>query len=70
MAELSPEQQELRHRTETLIRLMAPALDLILGAGERVSRIVEPEDHDYYPARPLGERPATRQRGTRSEGLS
>ena len=37
------------------IRLMAPGLDLILAAGERLSRLVEPEDFDYYPARPIVE---------------
>ena len=30
---------------------MAPALDLVLAVGERVSRIVEPEDVEYYPPR-------------------
>jgi hypothetical protein len=34
---------------------MAPALDLLLLVGDRVSRIVEPEDFDYYPVRPLTE---------------
>ena len=34
---------------------MAPGLDMILATGERISRVVEPEDHDYYPARPLAE---------------
>ena len=33
---------------------MAPALTLILAAGDRVSRIVAPEDHEYYPVRPMG----------------
>ena len=32
---------------------MAPGLDAVLAAGDRISRLVEPEDHDYYPARPL-----------------
>jgi hypothetical protein len=39
---------------ETLIRLMAPGLNLILAAGERLSRIVEPDDPEYYPARVEG----------------
>jgi len=30
---------------------MAPALDLLLAVGDRLSRIVEPEDHEYYPPR-------------------
>ena len=29
---------------------------VVLAAGDRLSRIVQPEDHEYYPARPLGER--------------
>jgi hypothetical protein len=34
---------------------MAPGLDLVLAVGDRISRIVEPEDHGYYPARPMEE---------------
>jgi hypothetical protein len=45
----------MRERVEGLIRLMAPGLNAILSAGDRISRLVEPEDHDYYPARPLVE---------------
>jgi hypothetical protein len=30
---------------------MTPALDAVLAVGDRVSRIVEPEDVDYYPPR-------------------
>jgi hypothetical protein len=55
MAELTPSQQRNRRRVETLIGLMAPGLSLVLAAGDRVSRIVQPEDFDYYPVRPLGE---------------
>jgi hypothetical protein len=40
---------------EALIGLLAPALDVVLAAGERLSRFVEPEDHGYYPARPLAD---------------
>jgi hypothetical protein len=53
MAELSPAQEKTRERVESLIGLAAPALDLILAAGDRISRAIEPEDHDYYPVRPL-----------------
>ncbi len=42
-------------RVEALIALAAPALDAVLAVGDRVSRIVEPEDHGYYPARPLAD---------------
>ena len=56
MAPLTPAQARTRERFETLIGLMAPALTVVLAAGDRLSRIVQPEDHEYYPARPLGER--------------
>ena len=48
---LTAEQLRTRARVETLIRLMAPGLNLVLAAGERLSRIVEPEDTEYYPVR-------------------
>ena len=51
MAPLTPDQLRTRQRIESLIRLAAPALDLVLAVGERVSRIVEPEDVEYYPPR-------------------
>ena len=51
MAPLTPDQLRTRERVETLIRLMAPGLNLVLAAGERLSRMVEPEDHEYYPVR-------------------
>ena len=55
MAPLSPDQLRTRQRVEGLIRLAAPALDLVLAVGERVSRIVEPEDVEYYPPRVTSE---------------
>ena len=51
MAPLTPQQLRTRERVETVIRLMAPVLNLVLAAGERLSRIVEPDDHEYYPIR-------------------
>lgn len=51
MAPLTPDQLRTRRRVESLIRLMAPALDLVLAVGDRVSRIVERDDPDYYPPR-------------------
>jgi hypothetical protein len=51
MAPLTPDQLRTRRRIEGLIRLMSPALDVVLAVGERVSRIVEPEDVEYYPPR-------------------
>jgi hypothetical protein len=49
LASLTPEQRRRRERIEGLIRLAEPALNLVLVAGERLSRIVERDDHDYYP---------------------
>ena len=57
MAQLTPDQLRTRQRIEGLIRLAAPALDLVLAVGERVSRIVEPEDAEYYPPRVTSEAP-------------
>lgn len=54
MAKLTPDQLRTRERVETLIRMMAPGLNLVLAAGERLSRIVEPDDPEYYPARVEG----------------
>ena len=51
MAQLTPEQLRTRERFESLIRLAAPGLNLVLAAGERLSRLVEPDDPDYYPPR-------------------
>jgi hypothetical protein len=42
--------------------VMAPMLDVLLAVGERVSKVVEPEDNDYYPprvTRPSERRPKT-----------
>ena len=57
MAPLTPGQLRTRGRVETLIRVMAPALDLVLAVGERVSKVVEPEDVEYYPPRVTSETP-------------
>jgi hypothetical protein len=48
---LTPEQRRTRERIESLIGLAAPVLNLVLAAGDRISRIVEPEDSEYYPVR-------------------
>jgi hypothetical protein len=47
----TPGQVRTRERIESVIRLAAPALDLVLAVGDRVSRIVEPQDVEYYPPR-------------------
>ena len=51
MAGLTPDQLRTRRRVESVIRLMAPALDVLLAVGDRVSRIVERDDPEYYPPR-------------------
>jgi hypothetical protein len=56
-AQLTPDQRRTRERFESLIRLAAPALNVVLAAGERLSRIVEPDDPDYYPPRVTHEEP-------------
>src|SRR3954465_1949786 len=76
MAAPTPDQRRTRGRVERLIAIAAPALNLVLAAGERLSRIVEPEDSEYYPVRssitegelaagraPAGERGGPRPRG-------
>ena len=55
MDQLSPSQERNRRRFETLLGIAAPALSLVLATGDRISRLVQPEDFDYYPVRPLGE---------------
>jgi hypothetical protein len=57
MAALTPDQLRTRERFEGLIRLAAPALDLVLAVGDRVSRLVEREDAEYYPPRASSEEP-------------
>jgi hypothetical protein len=69
VAQLTPEQRRTRDRVETLIRLMAPGLNLVLAAGERLSRIVEPDDYEYYPIRtslPEGDEQPKKERAERS----
>ena len=57
MAPLTPNQLRTRRRVEGLIRVMAPALDLVLAAGDRISRVVERDDVEYYPPRTTHEEP-------------
>jgi hypothetical protein len=41
----------LLRRVERVIALLAPALDLLLAVGDRVSRVLEPDDPYYTPPR-------------------
>jgi hypothetical protein len=45
---LTPDQERRRRRIEGLIGLMAPALDLVLAAGDRLARVVA-GPHDPEP---------------------
>jgi hypothetical protein len=51
MSALTPDQRRKRERVETVISVAAPVLNLLLAFGDRLSRIVEPEDSEYYPVR-------------------
>jgi hypothetical protein len=51
MTQLTPAQRRTRAQVETLIHVISPMLNAVLAIGERISRIVEPEDHEYYPPR-------------------
>jgi hypothetical protein len=64
MAQLTPDQLRMRERVESLIRLAAPGLNIVLAAGERLSRLVEPDDPDYYPPRVTQEEPEPPERET------
>jgi hypothetical protein len=53
MAQRSTTQQARRRRVESLIGAVAPALDLLLAAGDRVSRVAGRNDIDPEPPRRL-----------------
>ena len=46
-----PGTDPVRGRFEKAISLAAPLLDLVLAVGDRISRIAEPVDYEYYPVR-------------------
>jgi hypothetical protein len=46
-----PHNPVLRGRIETVLKLASPLLDLVIAVGERVSRVIEPDDPSYVPAR-------------------
>jgi hypothetical protein len=62
----TPQQRLWQRRFESLIGLAAPALDLVLTVGDRVSRVLQPGESDYYPIRPAAE--AFELKGRRDEG--
>ena len=56
MAHRTPAQLAWRRRVESLIGVAAPFLDLLLAAGDRVSRVAGRNDIDPEPPRRLGDR--------------
>jgi hypothetical protein len=60
MAQRTPTQLARRRRVESVIGLIAPVLDVVLYAGEQVSRVAGRNDIDPEPPRRLdpGERRA------------
>ena len=48
---LTATQRRNVQRAETVIGIAAPFLDLLLAVGDRISRIAEPQDYEYYPVR-------------------
>jgi hypothetical protein len=51
VAALTPAQRARVHRIESLIRVAAPALDLLLFAGDRVARVAGRNQIDPEPPR-------------------
>jgi hypothetical protein len=58
MARMTPEQLRRRQQVERVIRVAAPALNLVLRLGERLSKVIEPEDMEYYPPRVTSGKPS------------
>jgi hypothetical protein len=72
MSQLTPAQRAWQGRFETVIRIMSPGLDLLLAAGEQLSRLVGGEDEwEPPPALREPDRPAGAPRlGSRPNGRS
>jgi hypothetical protein len=56
VAHRTPRQRETAHRIERLIGVVAPALDLLLFAGDRLARVAGRNQVDPEPPRRLGGR--------------
>jgi hypothetical protein len=54
VAHLSATQLQWRGRIETGLRLAAPVLDLVLAAGDRLSRVVDRDDPELMLPGRLG----------------
>jgi hypothetical protein len=66
----TPTQLALRRRIEGLIRIAAPVLDVVLFAGDRVSRIAGRNEIDPEPPRRLGDRTARTPLGGPPDGTA
>lgn len=56
MAHRTPTQLALQRRIQALIRLAAPVLDVVLFAGDQVSRVAGRNEIEPDPPRRLGDR--------------
>lgn len=55
--DLDPSEDDpVRGRFERAISLVAPLLDVVLAVGDRISRVAEPVDYEYYPVRDEADR--------------
>jgi hypothetical protein len=54
VAQLSSNQLQWRGRIETGLRFAAPVLDLVLAAGDRLSRVVDRDDPELMLPGRLG----------------
>ncbi|HEV2075122.1 MAG TPA: hypothetical protein VGR10_02690 [Thermoleophilaceae bacterium] len=62
---MTPTQRQRRDQVEAAIRLAEPFLNLVLVAGERIARLAERGDDDYYPPQ-RGNLPSTSSSGKSS----
>ena len=67
VAHLSPTQLAWRGRIEAVLRLAAPALDLLLAAGDRLSRVVDRDELDAGASAPHVNEPPRREVGSGSQ---
>jgi hypothetical protein len=63
VASPTPTQLAWRGRIEAALRVAAPFLDLLLAAGDRLSRAVDRDSLDAAPSRPVTTTPAQRRVG-------